>query len=587
MESRTKYCGEFNKNDIKKTVVAVGWVAKQRDLGNLIFIDLRDRSGIVQLAIDEKKTDTQSFKNAFLCRLEFVVFAKGTVKKRKEENKKIKTGEIEICVQELKILSKAKTPPFNIAKSEESSLEIRLKHRYLDLRNEKMQNVFFMRHKIVKFTRDFFDENGFLEIETPMLIKSTPEGARDYLVPSRVHKSKFYALPQSPQLYKQLLMVSGFDRYLQIARCFRDEDLRADRQPEFSQIDLEMSFVEQEDIIKLNEEYVKKLFEKILNIKIKTPFLRLSYEAAMQKYGSDKPDIRFDMQLMDIKEAVLNSSLKVFENAIKNNGAVYAINLKNMAENVSRKELDKLTELVKRYKAKGLFYSKISNQNTTSNYEKFLNENEIAKIYDITKAEKNDLILIVADEKKEIVQTSLGMLRTHLAKTFNLYDENEFAFLWVNNFPLFEFSEEENRYVSKHHPFTAMLEEDLTLLTKCPEKCHAKAFDLVLNGCEVGGGSIRINDENIQNELFKALNFSEKEIEEKFGFLIEAFKYGAPPHGGMAYGLDRLVMLMLKKESIRDVIAFPKVQDASELMTNSPSSVLPSQLKELNIKTLD
>ncbi len=583
-KKRTKYCGEFNNSDLKKTVTVMGWVQKQRNLGNLIFIDLRDRTGIVQLAVTKTNSASDAFSTASLCKTEYVIMATGVVSPRKDKNSNMKTGDIEIQINYLKIISKSQTPPFEILKSSETSLELRLKYRYLDLRHPDLQKTFLMRHKITKHTRDFFSDNNFLEIETPMLVKSTPEGARDYLVPSRVNKNKFYALPQSPQLYKQILMISGFDRYFQIARCFRDEDLRADRQPEFSQIDLEMSFVDEEDIMEINEKYVKSLFLEILNIKIETPFKRLSYKEAMEKFGSDKPDLRFNLQLICLNDVVSNSSLNVFKEALKESGAVYAINLKDHADKISRKEIDKLTDLVKTYKAKGLFFSKILKDSPSSNFEKFLTKNEIELIYEKTKAKENDIIFIVADKDTKTSLLSLGALRTHLGAKFNLYDPEEFSFLWVINFPLFEYSEEEKRYVSKHHPFTAIVDEDLHLLQKNPEECRAKAYDLILNGCEVGGGSIRIHDENIQNEIFKTLKMEQEEIEEKFGFLLEALKYGTPIHGGMAYGLDRLVMLMLKKSSIRDVIAFPKLQNASEIMSNAPNSVSKKQLEELNIK---
>ena len=577
---RTKYCGEFTKDDAGETVIAVGWVEKQRDLGNLIFIDLRDRTGIIQLTIYENKVSKEYFSNASRCRAEFVIAARGVVQLRNEKNENLKTGEIEICVEQLNILSQSKTPPFEIRNIYKTSLELRSKYRYLELRNKDMQNTLMFRHKIVKYTRDFFDENGFLEIETPILIKSTPEGARDYLVPSRVHKGSFYALPQSPQLYKQLLMVAGYDRYFQIAKCFRDEDLRAHRQPEFTQIDLEMSFVDEEDIININEKYVKGLFSKILNINLETPFIRLNYSQAMEMYGSDKPDIRFEMKIINITEGLKQSNFKIFKSAATS-GGVYAINLKDKADKMSRKNIDKLVEFVKTYRAKGLAYSKP--YENFSSFEKFLSNEEVEYIYKSTNANKNDIIFIVADENRETALLSLGALRVYLAEKFELYNKNQFAFLWVLKFPLFEYSEEEKRYISKHHPFTAISDEDLNILETQPENCHAKAYDLVLNGCEIGGGSVRINSEEIQKRVFKALNFTESEIEEKFGFLVEAFKYGAPPHAGMAYGLDRLVMIMLKKSSIRDVIAFPKMQNACELMTNSPGHVQQKQLDELNI----
>lgn len=582
---RTKYCGLFSQDDVGKEVVAMGWVAKQRDLGNLIFIDLRDRSGIVQLAFGDE-TDRKIFDKASICRSEFVIAAKGIVRERSNKNPDIKTGAIEIYVSELRILSKADVTPFEISDQNNTNIDLRLRYRYLDLRRGEMQKTLWLRHKIVKAARDYFDDNGFIEIETPMLVKSTPEGARDYLVPSRVHKGKFYALPQSPQLYKQLLMLSGYDRYFQVTRCFRDEDLRADRQPEFTQIDLEMSFVDQFDVMDINEGFIKTVFKNILNIDLKTPFLKMPFNEAMNRFGSDKPDIRFGLELVDLTSGLKSTEFKVFASAAKS-GSVRAINFKGGAEKVSRKEIDKLTDFVKTYKAKGLAYSKILDGKRSSSYEKFLSDEEIAFIDKATCAQDGDLILIVADSDNRIVFDSLGALRIHLGNKYELFDKDEFAFLWVTDFPLLEYNDEQERYVAKHHPFTSVLDSDVELLETNPEKCRAKAYDLVLNGCELGGGSIRINNRKMQDMMFKALGFSEHEAQEKFGFLMDAFKYGAPPHGGMAYGLDRLVMLMLKKDSIRDVIAFPKVQNAGELMTQCPAKVEKTQLDELHVKIIE
>ncbi len=582
---RTKYCGLFSQDDVGKEVVAMGWVAKQRDLGNLIFIDLRDRTGIVQLAFGDE-TDRAIFDKASICRSEFVLAAKGIVRERSNKNPDIKTGSIEIFVSELRILSKSDVPPFEISDQNNTNIDLRLRYRYLDLRRGEMQKTLWLRHKIVKAARDYFDDNGFIEIETPMLVKSTPEGARDYLVPSRVHKGKFYALPQSPQLYKQLLMLAGYDRYFQVTRCFRDEDLRADRQPEFTQIDLEMSFVDQNDVMDINEGFIKTVFKNILDIDLKTPFLKMPYDEAMNRFGSDKPDIRFGLELVDLTSGLKSTEFKVFANAAKS-GSIRAINFKGGAEKVSRKEIDKLTDFVKTYKAKGLAYTKILDGKRSSSYEKFLKEEEIAFIDKAVDAQDGDLILIVADSDNRVVFDSLGALRIHLGSKYELFDKDEFAFLWVTEFPLLEYNDEQERYVAKHHPFTSVLDSDVELLETSPEKCRAKAYDLVLNGCELGGGSIRINNRSMQDMMFKALGFSEHEAQEKFGFLLDAFKYGAPPHGGMAYGLDRLVMLMLKKDSIRDVIAFPKVQNAGELMTQCPAQVEKTQLDELNVEIIE
>ncbi|MBR5496275.1 MAG: aspartate--tRNA ligase [Oscillospiraceae bacterium] len=580
---RTHYCADIVGAEGKEVIVC-GWVQKQRDLGNLIFIDLRDRTGIVQLAFDDS-TDREVFDKAFRARSEFVLAAKGVVRRRESVNKEIATGQFEILVNGLNVISKSETPPFEITDKTNVNEELRLKYRYLDLRRSEMQNALIMRHKIVKAARDYYDENGFLEIETPILIKSTPEGARDYLVPSRVHPGSFFALPQSPQLYKQLLMLSGYDRYMQIARCFRDEDLRADRQPEFTQIDLEMSFVDKDDVMTVNEGFMKYVFDRVLGIDVKLPIKRMKYEEAMNRYGSDKPDTRFGLELVDLSDILKNTEFKVFAGALET-GSVRAINVKGGADTLSRKVIDKLTEFVKTYKAKGLAYTRLTADAETSSYEKFLSEAEIKAIREKMDAQTGDVILIVADPSNQVVFDSLGALRIEVAKKLDLIKKGVFEFLWVTDFPLFEYDEENDRYVAKHHPFTAVCDEDIDKVKTDRANCHAKAYDLVLNGCEVGGGSIRINNPQMQQTMFEALGFTPEEAQERFGFLIDAFKYGAPPHGGMAYGLDRLVMLMLEKESIRDVIAFPKVQNASELMTMCPSTVDNKQLDELYIKTV-
>lgn len=578
---RTNYCAELDESFAGQKVTVCGWVQKMRDLGNLIFIDLRDRTGIVQLAFDDS-TPRGVFDKAFICRSEFVLAAQGIVRERESVNSDIKTGRIEIAVNDLRILAKSQTPPFEITDSTNVNEELRLKYRYLDLRRKEMQDSMIMRHKITKAARDYYDNNGFLEIETPVLVKSTPEGARDYLVPSRVHSGSFYALPQSPQLYKQLLMLSGYDRYMQIARCFRDEDLRADRQPEFTQIDLEMSFVEQDDVMAVNEGFMKYLFKKILDIDIPTPFKRIKYAQAMERYGSDKPDTRFGLELVDLSDLLEQTEFKVFASALET-GSVRAINVKNSASVLTRKEIDKLTDFVKTYKAKGLAFTRLTEDAESSSFEKFLSDKEKSDIRQRMGAEKGDVILVVADSNNGVVFDSLGALRCELARRLDLIPADSFDFLWVTDFPLLEFSEEENRFVAKHHPFTAVCDEDEDKLASEPQNCKAKAYDMVLNGCEVGGGSIRINDPELQQKMFNAIGFTEQEAKERFGFLIDAFSYGAPPHGGMAYGLDRLVMLMLQKDSIRDVIAFPKVQNASELMTACPSAVDKKQLDELKI----
>jgi len=511
-----------------------------------------------------------------------VLMAKGTVRKRESVNKEIPTGEQEIFVEELKILSESQTPPFEITDKTNVKEELRLRYRYLDLRRPSMQRYLNMRHKIAKVTRDYFDSQGFMEIETPMLIKSTPEGARDYLVPSRIHEGKFYALPQSPQTYKQLLMLSGCDRYMQIVKCFRDEDLRADRQPEFTQVDLEMSFVEQDDVMAMNEGYIKYLFKEVLGMELQTPLRRLPYAEAMDRFGSDKPDTRFGLELMNISECVKDTEFKVFAGAIGGGGSVRAINVKGAADKLTRKEIDKLTEFVKTYGAKGLAYTRVTAEAHTSSFEKFLSEDEVKAIHALTGLETGDVLLIVAD-KNDTVYASLGALRKHLAEKLELFDKSTFDLLWVTDFPLFEYSEEEDRYVSKHHPFTHPYIEDIDKMESDPASVRSIAYDLVINGYEAGGGSIRIHDQELQKKMFKALGFTEEEAMEKFGFLMGAFQYGAPPHGGLAFGLDRLCMILSGTENIKDVIAFPKVQNASELMTQCPAEVEPKALQELHI----
>ena len=581
---RTKYCGDFSVNDIGKEVSVCGWVQRQRDLGHLIFIDLRDRTGVVQLAFDEQ-TDKKIFQKAFEVRSEFVLSAKGIIRERSSKNMQIKTGEIEIAVSELDVLSEAETTPFEIVENSNANEELRLKYRYLDLRRPDVQDKIIIRHKIVKIAHDYFNENGFIEVETPMLIRSTPEGARDYLVPSRIFRGSFFALPQSPQLYKQLLMLAGFDRYFQVARCFRDEDLRADRQPEFTQLDFEMSFVDENDVISITEGFIKKVFKKILNEDITVPLKRLTYFEAMNRFGTDKPDLRFGMEIVDLTETLKNSEFKVFSDTIASGGTVRAINAKGIASRLPRKEIDRLAEWIKDYGAKGLAWTKInSDLSSSSSYEKFLNENEIIKVRKTVGAQNDDAIFIVADNDIKIVLESLGALRCELANKFEFIKTSEPNLLWITDFPLFEFDKDENRYVAMHHPFTAPRFKDISKLTSEPQNVYARAYDLVFNGNEIGGGSIRINDLELQNKMFKALGFSEEEAQNKFGFLLEAFKYGVPPHGGLAFGLDRLIMLMLKCKSIRDVIAFPKVASSAELMSASPNLVNKKQLDELSIR---
>ncbi len=579
-DKRTHYCGTLTKENIGQRVCVLGWAQKQRDLGSLIFIDLRDRSGIVQLAFDEN-TDREIFDKAFSVRAEFVLCAKGVVRERATKNKNIPTGDIEVVVDELKVLNKAQTPPFEITDGGDVKAELRMKHRYLDLRRPEMQKNIIARSQITNLTRNYFNENGFIDIETPNLIRPTPEGARDYLVPSRVHKGNFYALPQSPQIYKQLLMYSGFDRYIQIARCFRDEDLRADRQPEFTQIDMEVSFTTEDELMEINEGFMKYVFKNFMKKELATPFPRMTWHEAMEKYGSDKPDIRFGFELNNISDIVKDSEFKVFAGAVQNGGSVRAINVKGGGK-FSRKEIDSLTEKAKHYHAKGLAWLKKVNNEISSSYAKFLTEEENNKINERLGLENDDLILIVADKNKVVFDT-LGALRCECAKRLGLLDPMDFKFLWVTEFPLFEYSEEDQRFYAMHHPFTAPMVEDYQYIESDPARVRARAYDIVLNGTELGGGSIRINTTEMQENMFRVLGISKEDANEKFGFLLEAFKYGVPPHGGLAFGLDRLVTLLLGHEDIRDVIAFPKAQNASEIMSKCPSYANPADLVELGI----
>ena len=582
-DKRSCYAAELTAKDVGRYVCLMGWVQKRRDLGGLIFCDLRDRSGIVQLAFDEK-TPSEVFDAAFTLRSEYSIMAKGKVRPRGEGavNKNLATGEIEVAVDELKIFSTSETPPFEIVENSDVKPELRLKHRYLDLRRPDLTRNILNRSRIVKIARDFYDENGFVDIETPCLIKPTPEGARDYLVPSRVHPGKFYALPQSPQLYKQLLMLSGFDRYFQIARCFRDEDLRADRQPEFTQIDLEMSYVTENDVMEINEKFLVRLFHEFKGIDLPTPFIRMTWREAMERFGSDKPDLRFGFELCDLSDLLTHTEFKVFAGAIAAGGSVRAINVKGAADKFSRKEIDSLTNFVKSYKAKGLAWLKNNGGEVSSSYAKFLSDDENAAIQARLGVEPGDVVFIVADKNK-VVFDSLGALRCEVAKRLGLINPNEYKLLWVTEFPLLEYDEEDGRFYAMHHPFTMPMEEDLEYIESDPGRIRAKAYDIVINGTEAGGGSVRIHDAEIQSKMFDLLGMTHEEAMEKFGFLLEAFKYGVPPHAGMAFGLDRLVMLILGLDDIRDVIAFPKVQNASEPMSRCPSLPDPKALAELGI----
>ena len=579
---RTHYCGEVE--GIGSEVTVGGYVQKARDLGNLVFIDLRDRTGIVQLAFDDS-TDRAVFEKASSCRSEYVLMAKGVVRERESKNADIKTGNIEIYVTDLRILAKAQTPPFEIVDNSNTNEEHRLKYRYLDLRRRPLQRNIIMRSKIAKTARDYFYENGFIEIETPMMIKSTPEGARDYLVPSRVHPGSFYALPQSPQIYKQLLMIAGYDRYIQLARCFRDEDLRADRQPEFTQIDLEMSFVDTEDIMQMAEGFVRRLFKDVLDRDIPTPLPRMKYTEAMERYGSDKPDTRFGMEITDLTDTVKSCGFGVFTSAIENGGTVRCITAKNAAGTFTRKEIDKLTEYVKGIGVKGLAYIRWVDDAPNCSFGKFLGEGELDAILAKAGAEKGDVVFIIAD-KKNTVLTSLGALRLKTAKQLDIIPEGMFNFLWITEFPFFEWNEETQHWDAMHHPFTMPMDECLQYLDTAPEKVFAKAYDLVLNGTELSSGSIRITDYELQQKMFESLGLTDEEIQAKFGFLVDAYKYGAAPHGGMGIGLDRLAMIMCGADSLRDVTAFPKVQNASELMSDCPAKVDDESLDILGIKVV-
>ena len=578
---RTAYCGTFREEHAGNEVTVFGWVQRQRDLGQLIFVDLRDRSGIVQLAFDQD-TDKEVFDKASTLRSEYVVAARGIVRVRSARNKDIPTGDIEIAVTELRILNKAETPPFEIVENCSTAEATRLKYRYLDLRRPDLLNNLLMRHRITKVIRDFFDKNGFIEIETPMLIKSTPEGARDFLVPSRLHQGEFYALPQSPQLYKQLSMVAGFDRYVQLARCFRDEDLRADRQPEFTQIDLEMSFVDVEDVLAVGEDFMKTLFKDILNVDMPEHLPRLTYNDAMERYGSDKPDTRFDMEIIDLTDAVKDCGFGVFASAVQGGGTVRCLTAKGAAGTLSRKEIDKLTEFVRGIGAKGLAWVRWVEEAPASSFGKFLTEEEMSNLLTSAGAEQGDVVLVVADTVKKHVLTTLGALRLELANKLGIPREG-YNLLWITEFPFFEWDEESQTWVAMHHPFTSPLDESIPYLDTDPSKVYAKAYDLVLNGIELASGSIRITDPELQNRMFSALGLSQEEAQQKFGFLLDAFRYGAPPHGGMGIGLDRLVMQMLGATTLRDVIAFPKVQNMTEPMTDCPSVVDEQQLLDLGI----
>lgn len=578
---RSHRCAELSKANIGETVTVMGWVQKNRNKGGIVFVDLRDRSGLLQLIFENGSVSEEDFEKAGKLRSEFVIAAVGTVEARSGAvNENLATGEIEIRVKELRILSESETPPFPIEENSKTKEELRLKYRVLDLRRPDLQRNLMMRSKAATLTRQFLAEEGFLEIETPMLIKSTPEGARDYLVPSRVHPGNFYALPQSPQIFKQLLMCAGYDRYFQIVKCFRDEDLRADRQPEFTQIDMELSFVDVDDVIDVNERLLAKMFKEILGIEVSLPIQRMTWQEAMDRFGSDKPDIRFGMELTDVSEVVKDCEFVVFKNALENGGSVRGINAKGQGA-MPRKKIDKLVDLAKDFGAKGLAYVAIQEDGTIkSSFAKFMSEEEMAALVKAMDGENGDLLLFAAD-KNQVVWDVLGNLRLEIARQLELLDKNEYKFLWITEFPLLEWNEEAGRYTAMHHPFTMPMEEDLHLIDTDPGKVRAKAYDIVLNGTEIGGGSVRIFNQEIQSKMFEVLGFTKEQAQEQFGFLLNAFKYGVPPHAGLAYGLDRLVMLMAKEDSIRDVIAFPKVKDASDLMTEAPSGVDQKQLDEL------
>jgi aspartyl-tRNA synthetase len=584
---RTHRCTELGVSDVGKKVTVMGWAHKRRNLGSLIFIDLRDRTGLLQIVFNSLSGE-EVFAKAETVRNEYVLAIVGEVARRAPEavNPSMKTGEIEVVASELRILSRSETPPIHIEEDSAVNDAMRLKYRYLDLRRPDMQAALMLRHKVAKIARDYFDSEGFIEIETPMLIKSSPEGARDYLVPSRVHPGKFYALPQSPQLFKQILMVSGFDRYMQITRCFRDEDLRADRQPEFTQIDIEMSFAGVDDVISVNEGFISKVFREALGIDVATPFLRLTYKEAMERFGSDKPDLRFGMELVDVTDLVRNCGFRVFADAAAGGGSVRAINAKGCGAKFSRKEIDSLGEFVKTYGAKGMAWIAVEGNEARSSIAKFFSDDEMKALLARVDAEPGDLICFVAD-KNNVVFDSLGALRAELAGRLGLLDKKDFRFLWVTEFPLLEYDEEGKRWTAKHHPFTSPMDEDIGFLESDPGRVRSKAYDIVLNGTEIGGGSIRIHSRELQARMFRLLGIDEEQARAKFGYLLDAFRFGVPPHGGIAYGMDRLVMLMAQKSSIRDVIAFPKVQNASDLMINAPDIVDEEQLKELHIRVVE
>ena len=578
---RTCRCAELSEQNVGQEVTVMGWVQKQRNKGGIIFVDVRDRSGILQVIFEDGEIDAEGFAKAEKLRSEFVIAVVGTVTKRSGAvNENLKTGAIEVRAKSIRILSESETPPFPIEENSKTKEDLRLKYRYLDLRRPDLQRNIMMKSRVMTLVRQFLADEGFLEIETPMLQKSTPEGARDYLVPSRVHPGHFYALPQSPQLFKQLLMCSGYDRYFQIARCFRDEDLRADRQPEFTQIDMELSFVDEDDVMDVNERLLQKLFKEVLNIDIEVPIQRMTWQEAMDRFGSDKPDLRFGMELCDVSEVVKGCGFGVFTGALENGGSVRGINAKGQGS-MPRKKIDALVKFAKDFGAKGLAYVAINEDGTyKSSFAKFMTEDEMKALVDAMSGEPGDLLLFAADKNK-VVYDVLGNLRLEIAKNLDLLDKNVYKFLWVTEFPEFEYSEEQGRYVAMHHPFTMPTEEDIPILKTQPEKVRARAYDIVLNGTEIGGGSIRIHQDDVQETMFEALGFTNEKAHEQFGFLLDAFKYGVPPHAGLAYGLDRLVMLMAKEDSIRDVIAFPKVKDASCLMTNAPDVVEQKQLEEL------
>ena len=583
---RTHRCGELSAANVGETVTIMGWVQKNRNKGGLVFTDVRDRSGIIQVVCEEGTTDAAIIEKAASLRAEYVVAVVGKVERRSGAvNDKIATGEIEVIPSELRVLSESQTPPFPIEENSKTKEDIRLKYRYLDLRRPDLQRNLRMKSQVMTLTRQFFSDEGFLEVETPMLGKTTPEGARDYLVPSRIHPGSFYGLPQSPQLYKQLLMCSGYDRYIQIARCFRDEDLRADRQPEFTQIDMELSFVDVDDVIDVNERYLKKLFREVLDVEVQLPIQRMTWQEAMDRFGSDKPDLRFGMELTDVSEVVKDCGFGVFTAALENGGSVRGINAKGQG-GMPRKKIDKLTAFVKDYGAKGLAYVAIQEDGTVkSSFAKFMTEEQMQALIAAMNGEAGDLLLFAADKNK-VVWDSLGALRIELAKQLELLDKNEYRFVWITEFPLLEWSEEQNRFVAMHHPFTMPMEEDLQYIESDPGRVRAKAYDIVLNGNEIGGGSVRIFQDDIQEKMFHALGFTDEQAYSQFGFLLDAFKYGVPPHAGLAYGLDRLVMLMAKQDSIRDVIAFPKIKDASCLMTEAPTPADTKQLEELGLEVV-